>query len=188
MSSHHIVREKQEPALLILTIAEFDAEHLGQLLEWSPTVFVSEAVYVQADATGIKIDGVLTSSTENSYQLNTVCILSDNNYLEDGLKYFISEGYPAVNLITRSFVPKDFSLFVPFIDLVVYRGNKKIIAVRSGFSKWKSKGEKIELLQTAPGLRTSNLLQLGEQLFEVQNDGFYSFSFESPYVFIAETI
>ncbi|MFD2144372.1 hypothetical protein [Mucilaginibacter antarcticus] len=38
MSSHHIVREKQEPALLVLGLDGFDEEQLGQLLEWSPTL------------------------------------------------------------------------------------------------------------------------------------------------------
>ncbi|RZK41505.1 MAG: thiamine pyrophosphokinase, partial [Pedobacter sp.] len=40
MSSHHIVREKQEPALYIHQLGNFDEEKLGQLLEWSPTVLV----------------------------------------------------------------------------------------------------------------------------------------------------
>lgn len=42
MSSHHIVREKQEPALLIMDLNGFNDEHLGQLLEWNPTVLVNE--------------------------------------------------------------------------------------------------------------------------------------------------
>ena len=35
MSSHHIVRERQEPALLITDVYSIDPELVGQLLEWS---------------------------------------------------------------------------------------------------------------------------------------------------------
>ena len=42
MSSHHIVREKQEPALLVLGLNNFSTELLGQLLEWNPTVITTE--------------------------------------------------------------------------------------------------------------------------------------------------
>src|SRR5690606_40296637 len=41
MSSHHIVRENQEPALLVEDFAALSEEYLGQLLEWSPTIITS---------------------------------------------------------------------------------------------------------------------------------------------------
>ena len=52
MSSHHIVREKQEPALLVLGLDDFPDELLGQLLEWSPTVIVT-ADTVEPGITGL---------------------------------------------------------------------------------------------------------------------------------------
>jgi thiamine pyrophosphokinase len=36
MSSHHFVKELQEPALIIAHGEECSAELLGQLLEWEP--------------------------------------------------------------------------------------------------------------------------------------------------------
>ena len=56
MSSHHIVREKQEPALLILSLEGFEYENLGQILEWSPTVIVQQEIYEIADSLAFKID------------------------------------------------------------------------------------------------------------------------------------
>jgi hypothetical protein len=38
MSSHHFVRDQQEPALLILALEAFTYDSLGELLEWVPTV------------------------------------------------------------------------------------------------------------------------------------------------------
>ena len=44
MSSHHIVRDDQEPALIIANGASCSNELLGQLLEWSPIVIVTTCV------------------------------------------------------------------------------------------------------------------------------------------------
>ena len=43
MSSHHIVRDDQEPALIIANGAACSIELLGQLLEWSPLVVVLDS-------------------------------------------------------------------------------------------------------------------------------------------------
>jgi thiamine pyrophosphokinase len=56
MSSHHIVKEKQEPALIIANGEACSEELLGQLLEWSPFIVVLDhAIYRVLDL-GIKID------------------------------------------------------------------------------------------------------------------------------------
>ena len=43
MSSHHIVRDDQEPALIIANGASCSDELMGQLLEWSPLVIVLDS-------------------------------------------------------------------------------------------------------------------------------------------------
>jgi len=67
MSSHHIVREKQEPALLILELGLFEEEHLGQLLEWSPTVLVNDASAEKLHSLGIKFDMLLTQTEDTCF-------------------------------------------------------------------------------------------------------------------------
>src|SRR5690606_13901028 len=59
MSSHHFVKEGQEPALLILD--EVDSSLVQPLLEWSPLVIVAEAAVHHVLAWGIKIDVLLAS-------------------------------------------------------------------------------------------------------------------------------
>lgn len=186
MSSHHIIREKQEPALLIMYLDNFDHEHLGQLLEWSPVVIVSDEVYELADSLAIKIDGVLTSDDSLAVQSNTKIITTGTNQLEEALKFLIAEQYPAVNIITNLFNIKDYAFFTDFIDLVIYIGNKKIFPVKTGFSKWKPGGEKIELLHEASGLQATNLKPVSRAVFETERDGFYTLIFEQPFIFIAE--
>ena len=188
MSSHHIVREKQEPALLITSLEDFHPENLGQLLEWSPTVIVTEEIYEHADSMGIKIDGVITANPDFSSQENTRIILTEDNPLEDGLKFLVGEQYSSVNILAKEFVLKEYALFAEAIDIVVYSDGKKIFPVRSGFSKWQVLGEQIIFLHEVINLQTSGLLFLTEHVAETEKDGFYILAFDQPFIFIAENL
>lgn len=66
MSSHHFVKEKQEPALLILSDSSFDKIILEQLLEWSPIVIVEDKCLMMLNHEPIKIDYVLQTDFSNS--------------------------------------------------------------------------------------------------------------------------
>ncbi len=188
MSSHHIVREKQEPALLIMSFEDFDAEHLGQILEWSPTVIVSEDMYELADSLAFKVDAVISPDPNFHGQESTRIILTDTEPLEDALKFLVGENYPAVNIITKEFLLKDYALFVDDIDIVVFIAGKKIFPVRSGFSKWQPAGEEIHLLHEVNKLETSGLRAESDNVFRTEKDGFYTLTFDQPFIFIAETI
>ena len=59
MSSHHIIRDDQEPALIIANGAACNPELLGQLLEWSPLVIVLDSAIERVIDLGIKIDVLL---------------------------------------------------------------------------------------------------------------------------------
>ena len=59
MSSHHIVRDDQEPALIIANGAACSDELLGQLLEWSPLVVVLDSAMVRVMEMDIKVDVLL---------------------------------------------------------------------------------------------------------------------------------
>ncbi|HYF70838.1 MAG TPA: hypothetical protein VD884_22040 [Ohtaekwangia sp.] len=63
MSSHHFVKEGQEPALFI----QYAISHklIEPLLEWAPLVIVEGSVIEQVLVWGIKIDVVLTDRKED---------------------------------------------------------------------------------------------------------------------------
>ena len=188
MSSHHIVREKKEPALLILSLEGFDYENLGQILEWSPTVIVSQDIYELANSLAFKIDAVITSDPNFRTQENTKLVIADSDPVEDAFKFLLAEQYNALNVIAGEFILKDYALFVNDIDIVVFVANKKIFPVRSGFSKWQPAGEQVEILHEAYDLQTSGLINLEEYKFETEKDGFYSLVFDQAFIFIAESI
>lgn len=59
MSSHHFVKEDQEPALLILDAEAIPFEQIQELLEWSPTIITDVKALKGVLAWGIKFDVVL---------------------------------------------------------------------------------------------------------------------------------
>ncbi len=192
MSSHHIVREKQEPALLIINLGDFEEEQLGQLLEWSPMIFVVEEMVDKIVSLGIKIDIVLSAKAKNDYtfQEHVKVLNVEEEAIKAGMNYLISEGFPSVNIITNKFIADDYSKFVNQIDLVVFENDKKIYPVKSGFNKWKAAGEKIFLLNenTIKKLEIIGLENTEKELYKTQNDGFFSLTFEGDHLFIAEEI
>ncbi|RAI95011.1 thiamine pyrophosphokinase [Algoriphagus yeomjeoni] len=146
MSSHHFVKDKQEPAVLILEVGQISFDQVSPLLEWVPTVLVSENVLDQVLSWGIKIDVILASESfeaENQYLLeeqypvkfiNTV----DEAYLQTGLDYLISTDHKAANLVGISHV-EVLELHGPLeqINVTILDGDWKYYPVKSGeFKKW----------------------------------------------------
>jgi len=190
MSSHHIVREKQEPALLVLGMEQFTDELLGQLLEWSPTLIVTANTVEKLNAAGIKVDIVIDSSADPEDIQSDIKFIraSDTTETEAALTYLVQQKYPAVNVVTDDFMMNDYSAFADRINLVIYCGNKKIYPVSNGFSKWKPMGESIELLGPAKNLTVTGLSKVADNEYLTQSDGFFDLQFEQPYLFIAENI
>lgn len=192
MSSHHIVREKQEPALLIFDLTEFNEEYLGQLLEWSPTILVPLHLFEKVISLGIKVDVVLAQEDPNLlyFQEHVKVIHCDEHVLDCALKFLVGEGFPAVNIISNHFKANEYQFYTDLIDLVIFKGNQKIFPIKSGFSKWKAKGETVFVLQhgLANQLSTSGLITREKGHYQTEKDGFYSLTFQNPFIFIAEEL
>lgn len=188
MSSHHIVREKQEPALLILSLEDFEDEDLGQLLEWSPTLIATVPVAEQLVVYGIKVDWIIGNSVSSFSQSDVKWIaLNDNqSELEAGLDYLVAQGYPAVNIITDQLEANIFLKYINYINLVVFHQEKKIYAITSGFSKWRPAGEVIEILTLDERVETQNLELIAPQQYQTITDGTTVFTFNGPRIFISE--
>ncbi len=110
MSSHHIVREKQEPALIIANGEACQSEIIEELLEWSPFVMVLDGAYERVHSLGIKIDllfgdfdGIRTELDQIKETQFPIEIIhapdQDKTDLEKAIEYLIDKGFPAVNII-----------------------------------------------------------------------------------------
>lgn len=178
MSSHHIVKDKQEPALIIANGEECNQELMGQLLEWQPTVMVLDGALDRVLPLGIKIDIVLgdfdriTHLDEKLKDQQPVQIVHtpDQNKtdLEKGIEHFIALGYPAVNIIWATGLRADHTIanitnlvkFKSKINLVMWDNYSKIFPLKGHFEKWYAKGSPLSLIPVgeAKGITTSGLL------------------------------
>ena len=189
MSSHHIVREKQEPALLILNIDGFDDDLLGQLLEWSPTLITTPLTAEQINAFGIKVDAIITDAPGEVVQSDVKLIpASGQSFVTAGLRFLVGAGYTSVNIITATAVFDEILPYANQINLVIFCNDQKIFPVRSGFNKWKPAGEEIVLLSKATNLSTDGLAENGDGRYLTRHDGFYTLQFDEPFVFVAEYV
>ncbi|MFI5136381.1 MAG: thiamine diphosphokinase [Sphingobacteriales bacterium] len=189
MSSHHVVREKQEPALLVLGLDNFVDELLGQLLEWSPTVIATPQTAEKLIVKGIKIDWIITDGRDDVLQSDVKLMpCGDDNVTTAALKYLGSDEYSAVNIITDELKLKDYEPFADKINLVIFNDHKKIFAVNPGFSKWKPAGETIDLLSPAGKLEFTGLEKIEEHRYKTTDDGFFILRFDELFLFIAEDL
>lgn len=177
MSSHHIVRDKQEPALIIANGESCSFELLGQLLEWSPTVVVLDGAVHRVQELGIKFDILLgdfdrlqdlEKIRREQYPLRVVHTPDQEaTDLEKAILFLINEGYPAANIVWATGRRSDHTVnnlmsllsFGDRIDLVMLDDYSRIMPLKKDFRKWYSKGTPISLIPfgRVEGVRTRGL-------------------------------
>jgi thiamine pyrophosphokinase len=158
MSSHHIVRDEQEPALVIHRFDSFPAEQLGQLLEWSPVVICCGPALDQILEQGVKIDlAIVPFEHTDKYKEALrgqepvkIISLSQPNYLLTSLQLLQKEGHKAVNIITtaelKDEVIESIIEYVQFFDIVIFdESHRHLFINRTEFSKWLMAGSPISL-------------------------------------------
>ena len=188
MSSHHIVREKQEPALLVLSLDNFSDEMLGQLLEWSPTLITTPLTAEQINSQGIKVDMIIAEEANLNLQSDVKLIPAGNTLIKAALDFLSANDYKAVNIVTDDVELTDFTPYADKINLVIFSSNQKIYPVTHGFSKWKPAGERIDILSVADSLEVTGLEPTGNKGYRTILDGFFTLRFNAPFLFIAEDI
>lgn len=143
MSSHHIIREDQEPALLILDTMAVDFVQVQELLEWSPTVMVSERALKEVLSWGIKIDIVIASEENVSNLKNSLLDQSPvklHSYTSKGalataLDLLISSRQKAVNVFATEPL-ESFEVFSS-LDISVFHSGKRWSYIRNrSYEKW----------------------------------------------------
>lgn len=187
MSSHHIVKEKQEPALLIADIEALEVELLGQLLEWTPTIIANDISANKLIELGLKVDIVVTHGAFSAQDNVTLIYNEQLSFIETALNFLIEQDYPAVNIISFNF---DFYKLLPYlkaINIVIFKNGQKIIAIKSGFKKWAAINEVIEISSNTP-IKTKGLKKLNQHQFKTNQDGVYEICFDDTYIFIAENL
>lgn len=177
MSSHHIVRDDQEPALIIANGAACNPELLGQLLEWSPLVIVLDSAIERVIELGIKVDVLLGDFdndfdpdyyTEKQYPLEIVHTPDQNKTdLEKAFDYLIERKIPAANVVWATGRRADHTI-TNLTNIVRYRNKLKIVILDDHskvfllprkFEKWYTANTPISLIPIGhvSGIHSENL-------------------------------
>jgi thiamine pyrophosphokinase len=178
MSSHHIVRDDQEPALIIANGAACSQELMGQLLEWSPRIIALDSAIERVAALGIKVDVVLGDFDrdfnpqhylEQQYPLEIIHAPNqDKTDLEKAFDYLIEKGHKAVNVIWATGKRADHTLtnmttIVQYRDqlkIVVLDDHSKVFLLPKKFDKWYTTNTTLSLIPVGKvsGISTQNLM------------------------------
>lgn len=178
MSSHHIVRDDQEPALIIANGAACNPELLGQLLEWSPLVIVLDSAIERVIDLGIKIDVLLGDFDRgfdpeiyktSQYPIEIVHTPDqDKTDLEKAFDYLIARKIPAVNVVWATGKRADHTItnltnivrYRNLMKIVILDDHSKIFLLPTKFEKWYTAKTPISLIPigVVNGINSTNLL------------------------------
>ena len=150
MSSHHFVKEDQEPALLIMNAAAISFGKVQELLEWSLTVIVSEEALAAVLGWGIKIDVILCTeanieafkiSLAEQTPLRFISFHPSSDALSTAIHFLIEANYKAVNILVNDLAQFESMQSLEGIDVEVFCDHKRWTYSKSGkYGKWLSAG------------------------------------------------
>jgi len=177
MSSHHIVRDDQEPALIIANGEACSTELLHQLLEWNPLVIVLDSAISRVLELGIKVDVLIGDFDRDfdyqiykdiQYPIDVIKIEDQNSTdLDKAIQYLIHKKIPAANIVWATGRRMDHTLtnitniinYKDAIKLVVLDDYSKIFLLPKKYIKWYPKETILSLIPvgTVEGISTKNL-------------------------------
>ncbi len=178
MSSHHIVRDDQEPALIIANGASCNPELLGQLLEWSPLVVVLDSAIERVLQLDIKVDVLLGDFDRGfdpeayqsvQYPLEIVHTNDVNKAdLEHAFDYLITRKIPAVNVVWATGKRADHTIsnltnivrYRNLLKIVILDDHSKVFLLPNKFEKWYTANTPISLIPigVVQGIYSQNLV------------------------------
>jgi thiamine pyrophosphokinase len=164
MSSHHIVKDNQEPALIIANGESCTAELLGQLLEWSPFVVVLDRAMERVIELGIKVD-VLLGDFDRGFEPErflekqfplTIIHTPDQEKtdLEKAFDYLIEKGHAAANVVWATGKRADHTItnltslinYKMQLKVVVLDDYSKVFLLPKNYQKWYPKNTTLSLI------------------------------------------
>jgi len=188
MSSHHIIRDQQEPALLVLSLKNTSFELIEQLLEWSPTVLCTPQTFELFLSKNTKFDYLLSNQTNITLQgerpfadFQVVICDQSIDYLQAGLQILSKLGHEFVHVIDdEKFDLLSFEMYDCMCKPIYVNQKGKSFWLKEHFSMWLSANTRL----TCSGVKLSSVENL---LFDpvqgdlqVVNDGQVAFDVEQP--------
>lgn len=178
MSSHHIVRDNQEPALIIANGADCGDDLLQQLMEWSPYVLALDGAVHRLLERNIRFDAWLgdfdSGAGVDEMALSKMGDIQriwaedqDKTDLEKGIEFLISKGNVAANIIWGTGRRADHTInnmatlwrYHDQMTLSLLDDHSRVYPLNRQFKKWYPAGTAISLIPVgyASGINSSNL-------------------------------
>jgi hypothetical protein len=158
MSSHHFVKEGQEPAFIIYDALSL--ELAGSILEWSPTVIVVGTALEQALRWEIKIDAVVCEDDdeqavreklEDQMPVTVLITSSAAQMLPTALHYLVNQEQRSAYIMAES-APGVMELCQPYLPAlqidIIQRHFRWFTPARHHFRKWLPASAMLELKKT----------------------------------------
>jgi len=172
MSSHHYVKEGQEPALVVANGQVCDYETLTNLMEWCPFMVALDGAYDRLRELQITPDvviGDLDSLKSQEHNLNVEFIKIDNQEttdLEKAFDFLISKGYTDINVVWATGNRLDHTVNnlatlakYTMTNVVIYDSYSRCFVLPKHFKKFYDKGTALSLIPIpiSTGITTKNL-------------------------------
>lgn len=174
MSSHHFVKELQEPALLVADGEPCALSLLEGLLEWSPLVVALDGAFEKLVMLGIKVDywlgdfdDVVPENILKELQQDHVQVIrtpnQDKTDFEKGLDFLMEKEAKSIHVVWSTGKRMDHALgnyasltkYAERVEIVVYNDYSKAFVLKRDFKKWYQKGEIISLMPLPKAGRVS---------------------------------
>lgn len=158
MSSHHFVKELQEPALIIYDLADLSTDTLHALLEWSPVVICSEFSISSYTGLGHKLDVALVPEAalgfwmEELAEQNPIRVhpLLQTPFIESAMKMMESNGQKTVNIVIsdaqKAEVLPQLMCWIGQMEMVLFAGNERHLFIKDTYQKWIPAGTSLRVM------------------------------------------
>lgn len=185
MSSHHFVKEGQEPALLITD--PFSPQDIGDLLEWAPLVIALAPSFESIASMGIKADLAFLSEeerrkTEQMMPSPVIEVITTAPF-QEALEYLKGHHQRHVNIWTSDpaayFSPSE--KHIDRLEISIISEETKWSCIRSGrFYKWlprstsvRYRGREVPRLMNGDFDTTGIITVQKEGILEINSTGFF---------------
>ena len=190
MSSHHVVRDEQEPALYIHNLNSANYDAIAPLLGWSPTVIVNSKVLAQVLNWGVKVDVVIYELQElelidaqlkDKMEVKTEVI--DEDAISTVLTWLLNRNYNAVTVVAglNEAVTK-LNNYKERLAIVIHGQSFRAYFVDKTYKKWVTQNTSFEV-KNANSLKVQGA-QKQQNIWVALNDGFVEFTSSSPFVLV----
>jgi hypothetical protein len=188
MSSHHFVKEGQEPALLIMS--NVSMERTQPLLEWSPLILVAAEALEKVLSWGIRVDAVVLSHHDEQYvrqrlsefqAVDLILITNNDDLLPACVGFATRRLHSELNILCHHLEEVlSYMRHTDVMRMTVLADDYRWIFARS-YRKWVSAGTlfKIDAGDNEPEVRVSGLVWRAESMM-AEKDGFICVSSPNP--------